>query len=95
MVASRWTFLTNHAMVLFEVWRTPDITVREIAEHVQITERAAHRILAALVQEGYVSRKRIGRNNHYYVSPDSRFRHPGIQHLEIGRLLEALGRPLA
>jgi len=69
--------------------------VREIAEHVNITERAAHRILAALVAEGYVSRKRVGRNNHYYVSADSRFRHPGVRHLEIIRLLEALARPPA
>ena len=88
----RWTFLTNHAIVLFEVWRNPDITVRQIAELAQITERAAHRILASLVAEGYLGRNRIGRRNHYVVSPEARLRHPQLAHLPIEQLLQVLSR---
>ena len=84
--------MTNHALVLIEVWQQPDITVRAIAERIGITERATHRILSALVKDGYLSRKRVGRNNHYFVQRDARFRHPHLAHLQIRLLLEAVGQ---
>ncbi len=80
-------------MVLFEVWQSPDLTVREISERARITERATHRILATLVANGYLQRNRIGRRNHYVVSPDAKFRHPAIAHLPINDLLKILARP--
>ena len=55
-----WTFLTNHAHVLVCIARQPDIRIRDIAELVGITERAAQRIVADLAEEGYVVRKRVG-----------------------------------
>jgi DNA-binding MarR family transcriptional regulator len=39
--------------------------LRDIAEHVGITERAAQPIVLDLVEAGYVQRKRVGRRNHY------------------------------
>jgi DNA-binding MarR family transcriptional regulator len=83
-------FLTNHAFVLLQVSQNPDLTVREIAEHVGITERAVHRILTDLTRAGYVQRTRVGRRSHYSVSPDGRFRHPLLEHFEVARLLAAL-----
>jgi predicted ArsR family transcriptional regulator len=71
-----WTFLTNHAHVLLCVSNDPDIRLREIAESVGITERAAHRILSELVEEGYVERERQGRRNTYRVRLDRPLRHP-------------------
>ena len=88
--SSRWTFLTNHAMVLIQISHSPDATIRDIAEHVGITERATHRILSALVKEGYVQRRRVGRNNHYAVDQERTFRHPRTAHLGIRRLLDLL-----
>ena len=41
-------FLTNHALVLIEIWREPDLTVKAISERVGITERATPRILRGL-----------------------------------------------
>jgi DNA-binding MarR family transcriptional regulator len=82
-----WIFLTNHAHVLLEVSRTPDATVREIADKVGITERAAHRILADLVAEAYVTRERVGRRNHYSVDLKRRLRHPEDADVEVGALL--------
>jgi len=87
----RWYFLTNHALVLIEAAQNPDSTVKAISEGVGITERAVHRILAELIQEGYVIRRRLGRRNCYAVRGDSRFRHPKMTHLEVGRLFAALG----
>ena len=39
----------------------PDIRISEIADVVGITERAAHRILMDLVEEGYLSVGKVGR----------------------------------
>ena len=71
-----WTFLTNHAAVLFAIYEGPDLRLRDIAERVGITERAAHQIVSDLVAEGYITVERVGRRNHYSVSPDLPIRHP-------------------
>ena len=60
---AEWKFLTNHAHVLLCVAHEPEILLREIADAVGITERAAHRIIAELEEGGYISRERNGRRN--------------------------------
>lgn len=87
---TRWDFLTNHAHVLTCVAHDPGIRLRDIAAAVGITERAAHRILSELVDEGYVQRERIGRRNRYQVVPELPLRHPLVQEREVGDLLEVL-----
>src|SRR5437868_2373644 len=64
-----WHFLTNHTQVLLCIARTPDIKLREVADRVGITERAAQRIVADLVDAGYVDRRRQGRRNDYRIHP--------------------------
>src|SRR6185503_14236359 len=86
----RWDFLTNHAHVLVCVARDPGIRLRDIATAVGITERAAHRILSELVDEGYVVRKRQGRRNHYLVKAELPLRHPLAEEHEVGDLLGVL-----
>jgi predicted transcriptional regulator len=88
--APRWDFLTNHAHVLVCVARDPGIRLRDIATAVGITERAAHRILSELVDEGYVLREREGRRNHYQVRTKLPLPHPLAEEREVGDLLEAL-----
>jgi len=88
--AKTWTFLTNHAQVLLCVAATPDIRMRDVAEHVGITERATQRILAELVEAGYVKVERVGRRNRYTVDRDHAMRHSAQLGHEIGALLEAL-----
>ena len=85
-----WTFLTNHAQVLLCISRNPDMRMREIAEQVGITERAAQRIVGDLVSEGYVSRKKVGRRNEYEVNDHARLRHPLSRDHEIGEVLGVL-----
>ncbi len=63
-----WAFLTNHARVLVCIAQDPAIRVREIGERIGITERAAQRIVGALVDAGYVGRERSGRRNRYTIS---------------------------
>ena len=87
---SRWDFLTNHAHVLTCVAHDPGIRLRDIAAAVGITERAAHRILSELVEDGYVLRERQGRRNRYQVKPELPLRHPLVQEREVGELLNVL-----
>ena len=85
-----WTFLTNHAQVLLCIAETPDIRLRDVAERVGITERATQRILAELVDAGYVKTERVGRRNHYTVDCQHAMRHSAQLGYEIGALLKAL-----
>ena len=85
-----WVFLTNHAHVLLSVARDPEIRARDIAEQVGITERAAQRILADLVENGYVTKSKHGRRNRYAVNSKGHLRHPRFRDLEIGPLLAIL-----
>jgi DNA-binding MarR family transcriptional regulator len=85
-----WTFITSHGCVLLEVMRAPDATVKQIAAGAAVTERQAHRILADLVEEGYIMRERIGRRNHYRVNSARKMRHPTAAAHRVGDLLEAL-----
>jgi len=88
-----WTFLTNHAQVLLCVAETPDIRLRDVAQRIGITERAAQRILAELVESGYVKTERVGRRNRYTVDRAHAMRHSAQFGFEIGVLLEALTGP--
>lgn len=85
-----WRFLSNHTQVLLCIQRDPDVRFRDIAEVVGITERAAQRIVAELIESGYVERERIGRRNRYSVNPDIAMRHPAQNGHEIGELLRLL-----
>jgi DNA-binding MarR family transcriptional regulator len=89
-----WRFVTSHTQVLLCISRNPEIRIRDIADLIGITERAAQRIIADLVEAGYVERKRVGRRNHYLVKTDLRMRHPLQQTHEIGELLDLLLAPI-
>ncbi|MDQ3880926.1 MAG: ArsR family transcriptional regulator [Chloroflexota bacterium] len=55
-----------------------------------IGERAAQKIVADLVADGYVVRTKEGRRNRYLVNRRAHLRHPLFAHLEIAPLLDAL-----
>lgn len=74
-------------MTLLEVNRTPNATVRELAERLSLTERQVHRVLDDLVTSGYVRRTRVGRRNHYSIDPSGPMRHPSVAHHEVGKLI--------
>lgn len=82
-----WTFLTNHAHVLLVIARDPNARVRDIADSVGITERAAQAIVTDLETGGYISRTRVGRRNTYTVNPAGKFRHRVEAGRSIGDLL--------
>ena len=78
---------------LTKVWHVtsgPDIRLRDVAERAGITERATQRILAELVETGYVKTSRVGRRNSYTVDREHAMRHTAQLGYEIGALIEAL-----
>jgi predicted transcriptional regulator len=85
-----WRFLSNHTQVLLCVQRDPNARFRDIAQRVGITERAAQRIVADLIDTGYVESERVGRRNRYRINADAAMRHPAQEGHEIGELLRLL-----
>ena len=88
--AHRWTFVTNHFLVLVSVAGDPDLRVRDIAARVGITERATQAILSDLVAEHYVERIRIGRRNRYRVRRGAGLRHPITTGTTVGEVLDVV-----
>src|SRR5436853_4443822 len=87
---ANWRFLTNHGNVLLSIARDPDARTRDIAQRVGITERAAQRIVADLIAEGYLKRTKVGRRNRYEINRHGHLRHPLFQDFEIGPLVDTL-----
>ena len=87
MAGPNWTFLTNHARVLFCLAEEPDLRLREAADRVGITERAVQRIVTDLEAAGVLTRSRDGRRNRYAVNPAEPLRHPSEAHCTVGDLL--------
>jgi len=90
---NHWTFLSNHAQVLLCIARDEQIRIRDIAQSVGITERAAQRIVSDLFEAGYVDRERVGRRSHYRLNGEVRMRHVAQADYEINELLTAFQLP--
>ncbi|MFM8519657.1 MAG: helix-turn-helix transcriptional regulator [Solirubrobacterales bacterium] len=87
---AEWTFLTNHGHAIVMLARDPEARIRDIAQGIGITERAAQRIVNDLVEAGYLTRERVGRRNRYSIDPSVPLRHPLEQEHGVGDLLKAV-----
>lgn len=85
-----WTFITNHAAALILIWQDADIRLSDLATKLQITERAAQRVVRDLVDGGYLAVRKQGRRNHYDVADDVTLRHPTVRSVELRKLLDIL-----
>jgi hypothetical protein len=88
--STRWGLLTNHALVLVHVVEHPRSTLREIADAVGITDRAALSILRALEEDRIVSRRKDGRRNEYTVDIDALMAHRSYGRYTIAQIASAL-----
>jgi MarR family len=82
--------LTNHGQALLLISHDPRARMRDIAALLNITERAAQRIVADLVRAGYVQRRRDGRRNRYSVRTELPLTLPIPHDIQVGSLLAAL-----
>lgn len=86
-----WQFVTNHTQVLLCIARDPDVRLRDIADSVGITVGSAQRIVAELIESGFVQSSREGRRNRYVVNRESpMLRHAAQEGQDIGGLLSLL-----
>ena len=59
--------------------------MKEIAERVEVSERAVESLLNDLTDVGFISRRRVGRRNVYEVHEQMQLRHPLVEHARVGR----------
>ena len=87
---SEWGLLTNHGLAVVCIARTPGMRLRDIADCVGVTERAAHRIVTDLCEAGYLTRHREGRRNFYELHARAPLAHPLLEGHSVGDLIAAL-----
>jgi len=87
----KWSFITNHGLVLAAIAAGPESTAREIGDMVGITERATHRIIADLEEEGYITRSKSGRRNVYSIHMNVLLEEIFGEKTTSGQLLAILG----
>jgi hypothetical protein len=90
LITPDFAVLTNHGKTLLLIAYDRRIRIRDIAELLQITERATQRIVADLAKAGYIERERDGRRNLYSVRTDVPLGLPLQRDLDIGSLLDIL-----
>ena len=83
-----WTFLSNHSHVLLLLAAEPDLRLRDLAERVDITERAVQKIVRDLEDAGVLTRHRDGRRNRYHIHHDQPLRHPVEAHCTVADLID-------
>ena len=83
-------FLTNHGLALLCIAHDPGVRMRDIAADVQITERAAQRIVADLIRAGYLNHERVGRRNRYTIQASLPISLPTQRDVDLNALLNVL-----
>ena len=87
---SEWSFITNHGLVLAAIAKHSQSTARDIGDVVGITERAAHKIIKDIDEEGYITKTKVGRRNKYKIHPDVPLKDESSDSA-VGELLVMLG----
>jgi DNA-binding IclR family transcriptional regulator len=85
-----WSFFSNHGLALICIARTPGMRLRDIADCVGVTERAASRIVTELCGEGYLRKQRLGRRNFYEIDPGKPLGHSLTDGHQVGEVLAPL-----
>ena len=83
-------FLTNHGLALLCIAENPSVRMRDIAAQIEITERAAQRIVADLIEAGYLERERVGRRNRYTIQASLPISLPAQRDVDLNSLLNVL-----
>ena len=74
--------------------KASDVTTREIALKVGVTERAIQKLILNLEGERYITWRRNGRSNRYTINTALPMRHRMEREFSVGNLLMALGSDL-
>ena len=85
-----WNFFSNYAHVIVCLADNPNARLRDVADHVGITERTALRLVTELEAAEILERVKAGRRNHYFINVDAHLRHRLESHCTIGELLATI-----
>lgn len=83
---------TNHALALIVLASKPDIRLADLAARIDVTERAAQRIVHELADAGYLEVSKRGRCNSYRVVGEARMSQHGLGEATLANLLRAFAR---
>jgi len=92
MSRNKWTFITNHAAVLNLLGYKEQLTSREIALALDITERSVIRIIKDLESAGYITKHKEGRVNRYTINDDLPLRRNDQREIPVRGLLQLITR---
>jgi DNA-binding MarR family transcriptional regulator len=81
--------VTNHGHVLACISMDADARLRDLADHVGITERRAAQIVNDLDRAGYLTKTRVGRRNRYQVNGEMTVQAPRLL-MTVSQLLAVL-----
>lgn len=87
---AEWSFFSNHGLALICIARSPGMRLRDIADCVGVTERAASRIVSELCEEGYLNKTRVGRRNSYELDRSKSLGHSLTDGHDVGEVLAPL-----
>lgn len=87
----KWTFISNHGQVFAYVAKYPQSTTQVMAHKIGLSIRAVQNILDDLEKEGFITRKKVGRNNRYLVHLEMTMRHRLAKRIAVGKMLVTLG----
>ena len=87
---SNWTFITNHGAVLSIISQYKRITAFDISKKLDITERSVRRVIADLVEEGYIEPMKERGVNRYQINTSLALRRPEMKDLKVKELLRCL-----
>lgn len=90
-MSKSWTFLSHHGHVLILLAKNPDETIDNLALHAGVTSRSVTSILRDLEAAQYITKRKMGRRNHYEINTGGSLRHPTSAQRTIGELIQSLG----
>jgi hypothetical protein len=90
-----WTLVTSHGLVLLYVAGVPNATIREISEHLELTERRIADVIRDLERARMITVTREGRRNCYALNRDAHFLHPLMADIPINAFVTIWQREVA
>ena len=88
--ASAQMLLNNHCHILLCIAEDSDVRLRDMADRVGITERAAFAIVKDLERAHIITRTRVGRRNQYTIDREQKLHLPMGSSCLVGDLIETV-----
>lgn len=91
MLKRKWTFFSNHGIVIAYISKFPQSTAQEIAQETLLSIRGVQQIISDLEKENYIEKHKNGRCNQYTVHYELPLRHRLMRNHTIGKILLSVG----